>query len=92
MAAKTKNKDVTGKKQIVSVLDEHSDFDNPSIQKIMKRANNCPASYWKCKSCSIPQLHKCIDNVRMYYQMEAFKKYKDTPSYREAIAKNGVSL
>lgn len=92
MATKPKNS-LTGKRSIVNVLDAASVARNPKFQDILHRANNCPATFWSCKSCPVSKLHKCVENTRQYFQMEAFKKYKDNPQYRELIAKeHGVHL
>ena len=95
MATKAKNnvKGLVGKRSILQTFDEHSNFDNPVLQNIMHRANNCNATKWTCKNCAITTLSKCIEKTREYFQMEAFKKYKDNPRYRELIAKeHGVHL
>jgi hypothetical protein len=82
-----------GKKSIVNTLNESPDAGKKKFQEIMHKANNCIASFWTCKNCPVPKLHKCVEKTRQHLQMEAFKKYKDDPRYREMIYKNnGVSL
>ena len=51
----------------------------------MRRANNCNANLWKCSSCHFRKRANCLDNVRQHLQMEALKKYGNTPQIKKAI-------
>lgn len=85
--------DKKGKRKIINLLSpSSSDVNNSDFQRLLKRINNCKATYWKCGQCTVKQLSKCIDSVRQHYQMKAFLKYKDDPEYRKAMAKKGINM
>ena len=56
-----------------------------AFQKRMKRANNCKASSSKCAFCLNRRRWKCIQNTIRSYQLEALKKYGDTPQMKKDI-------
>jgi tryptophanyl-tRNA synthetase len=83
----------TGKRKIVNLFSAHpNELDMPEFQRIVKRVNNCKASYWNCKNCTIRQLSKCLTRARQHIEYKAFMKYKDTPEYRKALLKKGIHL
>jgi hypothetical protein len=51
----------------------------------MKRVNNCKATSSKCAYCLDTRRWRCIQNTVRSYQLEAFKKYGDTPQMKKAI-------
>ena len=75
-----------GQHKVINVLTPSSDeIDMPQFQKIMRRANNCNATLWKCSSCRFTKRSVCLAKVRLHLQMEALKKYGDTPQMKQAI-------
>jgi hypothetical protein len=75
-----------GQHRIIKVLSpSSSELDMPQFQKIMRRVNNCKATLWKCSVCHFAQRSICLSNVRNHLQIEALKKYGDTPQMKQAI-------
>ncbi len=73
-----------GKRRIVKALSpDVSDVNISQYQKIVKRANNCNATSWKCSSCTVPQINRCQAKAQNAINMMAFKKYHDRPEYRK---------
>lgn len=82
-----------GKRKIINLLSPSaSDLESSEFQKVLRRTTNCKATSWKCTQCTVRQLSVCIGKVRDYYQMEAFKKYKDDPKYRKAMGDKGIDM
>ena len=73
-----------GKRRIVKTLgSDVSDVNISQYQKIVKRANNCKATSWKCGSCSVPQINRCQAKAQNAINTMAFKKYHDRPEFRK---------
>jgi hypothetical protein len=75
-----------GQHKIINVLSPNSsELDMPQFQILMRRANNCKATLWKCSACNFKKRADCLAKVRNHLQMEALKKYGDTPQMKQAI-------
>jgi hypothetical protein len=75
-----------GQHKIFNVLSpSSSEIDMPQFQKIMRRVNNCKATLWKCSTCHFSQRSICLHKVKHELQMEALRKYGDTPQMKQAI-------
>ncbi len=75
-----------GQHKIFNVLTPNSsELDMPQFQKLMRRANNCNATLWKCSTCYFPKRANCLANVRNHLQLEALRKYGNTPQMKKAI-------
>ena len=75
-----------GQHKIINVLTPNSsELDMPKFQQLMRRANNCNATLWKCSTCHFRQRANCLAKVRNHLQMEALKKYGNTPQMKKAI-------
>lgn len=82
-----------GKRKIINLLNPtDSDIASSEFQQKLRHINNCNATSWKCSQCTVRQLAICVGKVRDYYQMEAFKKYKDDPRYRKAMGERGIDM
>ncbi len=82
-----------GKRKIINILSpSESDLNNRDYQKVLQRTNNCKATSWRCSQCPIKTHMECVRKVQEYYQMEAFKKYKDDPRYRKAMGDKGIDI
>jgi hypothetical protein len=75
-----------GKRKILKVLSpDSSELNMPGFQILMRRANNCNATKWKCYSCPVPKIAKCIAKTRQHILLMALQKYGDTPQMKKAI-------
>ena len=73
-----------GKRRIIKAISsDTSDVNIDRYQQIVKRANNCKASSWKCSSCHVPTINKCYTKARRALEMMAFQKYHNRPEYRK---------
>ena len=73
-----------GKRRIIKAIStDTSDLNIDRYQQIVKRANNCKASSWKCSSCHVPTINKCYAKARKALENMAFLKYRDRPEYKK---------
>jgi len=75
-----------GKNLLIRSLTPNSkEVNMTAFQKRMRRVNNCKATSFKCAYCLPTRRWKCMQNTIRSYQLEALKKYGDTPQMRKAI-------
>ena len=75
-----------GQHKIINVLTPNSsELDMPKFQVLMRRANNCNATLWKCSTCRFTKRAECLSKVQRHLQIEALKKYGNTPQMKQAI-------
>ena len=61
-----------GKRRIIKALGTGvADVNISEYQKVVKRANNCKATSWKCQSCPVPTINRCQAKAQKALNMRA---------------------